>query len=291
MLGRRRRIRQNWLNKLHWPIQDRHLDECPYQEKFESMISREQLAEFQAEVNKNIAVTFSTIAPYKLQYGGAVIALIVMILGAVAVTEADAVVGAVLFLLGLFIAGLSFWYRQQLLNRAWKKVGQYLHDYFKVFGEDTPGVSFEFHVQGHHSRKRAKHKNKKNKGKKGGKKEKEERSTVWYERYIVIYLPGDQGHYHDFVDDPRSANEIVAADSKAVETYNPIINESRIVLPYWWATAKNREGQLYYINNLKHRTQWSPPTYEQIEMEKAELQEILAPPGMEELSSDEEHAN
>lgn len=285
MLGRRRRVRQNWLNKVHWPIHDKHLDECPHQEKFESMITREKLAEFQSEVNKNIAITFQTIAPFKLQYGGAVVALIVMILGAVAVTKADAVVGTVLFILGLFVAAVSFWYRQQLMNRAWKKVGQYLHDYFKEFGEDTPGVSYEFHVQGHHSKKRAKHRNQK--GKKG-KKDKQERSTVWYERYIVIYLPGDQGHYHDFVDDKRTANEIVAADSRAVETYNPIINESKIVLPYWWATAKTREGQIYYINNLKHRTQWSPPTYEQIEMEKAELQEILAPPGMEEMSSDEE---
>jgi len=288
MMGRRRRIRQNWLNKVHWPFHERRLEKCPHQEKFKTMISEEKLAEFQREVNSNIEVTFETIAPYKLQYGGGVVALVIMILGAVAVTKADAVVGSVLFLLGLFIAGLSFWYRQQLLNRAWKKVGQHLHNYFKKFGEDTPGVSYEFHVQGHHSKKRAKHKNKKNKK---NKKEKHERSTVWYERYIVIYLPGDQGHYHDFVDDGRTANEIVAADSKAVETYNPIINESKIVLPYWWATAKNREGQLYYINNLKHRTQWSPPTYEQIEMEKAELQEILAPPGMEDISSDEEQEN
>jgi len=284
MLGRRRRVRQNWLNKVHWPINDRHLDECPFQEKFTSMIPPEKLTEFKDEVNKNIEITFQTIAPYKLQFGGHIIALIVMILGAVAITEADAVVGSVLILLGLCVAGLSFWYRQQLLNRAWKKVGQYLHEYFKEFGEDTPGVSYEFHVQGHHSRKRAKKKDKK--GKKG-KKAKEERSTVWYERYIVIYLPGDQGHYHSFVDDKRTADEIVAANSKIVETYNPIINESNITLPYWWATAKTREGQLYYINNLKHRTQWSPPTYEQIEMEKAELEEIMAPPGMDDDSSDD----
>lgn len=277
MLGRRRRVRQNWLNKVHWPIHDKNLGECPYKEKFDSMVSPEKLDEFKDEVNKNIAVTFSTIAPYKLQFGGGVVALIVMILGAVAVTEADAVVGSVLFLLGLFVAGLSFWYRQQLLNRAWKKVGQYLHEYFKEFGEDTPGVSYEFHVQGHHSRKRAKSKNKNKKGKK------EERSIVWYERYIVIYLPGDQGHYHDFVEDKRTVEQIIAADSKTVETYNPVINESNIILPYWWATAKNREGQIYYINNLKHRTQWSPPTYEQIEMEKGELQEIMAPPGMEDI--------
>jgi len=282
MLGRRRRLRQNWLNKVHWPIHDKQLGDCPYQEKFHSMVSPEKLDEFKDEVNKNIAVTFQTIAPYKLQFGGGVIALIVMILGAIAVTEADAVVGSVLFLLGLFVAGLSFWYRQQLLNRAWKKVGQYLHEYFKEFGEDTPGVSYEFHVQGHHSRKRAKSKKKQKKGKK------EERSTVWYERYIVIYLPGDQGHYHDFVEDKRTVEQIIAADSKTVETYNPVINESNIILPYWWATAKNREGQIYYINNLKHRTQWSPPTYEQIEMEKGELQEIMAPPGMEDIETDDE---
>lgn len=249
------------------------------------MISPEKLTEFKDEVNKNIVITFSTIAPYKLQFGGHVVALIVMILGAVAITEADAVVGSVLVLLGLCVAGLSFWYRQQLLNRAWKKVGQYLHEYFKEFGEDTPGVSYEFHVQGHHSRKRAKSKRKGKKGKKS-KKDKEERSTVWYERYIVVYLPGDQGHYHDFVDDDRNADQIVAQNSKMIETYNPIINESSIVLPYWWATANNREGQVYYINNLKHRTQWSPPTYEQIEMEKAELQEVLSPPGMDDDSSE-----
>lgn len=283
-MGRRRRIRQNWLNKVHWPIHDRQLGECPYQDKFESMISREKLAEFRDEVNSNIAITFKTIAPYKLQFGGHIVSLIILILGAVAVTQSDAVVGSVLFLLGLFVAGLAFWYRQQLLNRAWKKVGQYLHEYFKKFGEDTPGVSYEFHVQGHHSRKRAKSKKKNAKGKKG---QKEERSTVWYERYIVIYLPGDQGHYHDFVDDKRTVDEIIAANSKTVETFNPVINESNIVLPYWWATAKTREGQVYYINNLKHRTQWSPPTFEQIEMEKAELNEVMAPPGMEDDYSDD----
>jgi len=282
--GRRRRVRQNWLNKVHWPIHDRQLEDCPYQEKFTSMISSDQLADFKDNVNSNITITFQTIAPYKLQFGGHVVALIIMILGAVAVTKADPVVGSVLFLLGLFVAGLSFWYRQQLLNRAWKKVGQYLHEYFKKFGEDTPGVSYEFHVQGHHSRKRHKQKNKK------GKKNKEERSTVWYERYIVIYLPGDQGHYHDFVDDGRTIEQILDANSKTVESYNPVVNESNIVLPYWWATARTREGQVYYINNLKHRTQWSPPTFEQIQMEEAELKEIMAPPGMDDdFSEDESH--
>lgn len=283
MLGRRRRVRQNWLNKVHWPINDRELDDCPYQEKFNTMISTEKMDEFKNTVNNKIAVTFQTIAPYKLQFGGHIVALVVMILGAVAITQADPVVGSVLFLLGLFVAGLSFWYRDQLLNRAWKKVGQYLHEYFKEFGQDTPGVSYEFHVQGHHSRKRHK------KNKKGKHKDKDERSTVWYERYIVIYLPGDQGHYHDFVEDKRTVNEIIAADSKTVETYAPVINETSITLPYWWATARDRNGKIYYINNLKHRTQWSPPTFEQIEMEKSELGEVLAPPGMEaEDFSDEE---
>jgi len=279
-MGRRRRIRQNWLNKVQWPIKDRELEDCPYQDKFTSMISKDMLREFKETANSKISLTFQTIAPFKLQWGGQVVALLIMILGAIAVTESDAVVGSVLFLLGLFIAGLSFWYRGQLLKRAWKKVGQYLHEYFKEFGEKTPGVSYEFHVQGHHSKKR--------RSKKGD--SKEERTTVWYERYIVIYLPGDQGHYHDFREDSRSVNEIIAQDSKAVQTYAPVINESAITLPYWWSVAHDRKGLVYYINNLKHRTQWSPPTYEQIETEKQELEEVLAPPGTghDDISEDEE---
>lgn len=277
-VGRRRRIRQNWLNKVHWPIHDRELDDCPFQEKFESMISKAQLREFKQNVNDKIRLTFQTIAPYKLQFGGHIVALIVMILGAIAVTEADAVVGSVLFVLGVFISAMSFWYRGQLLKRSWKKVGQYLHDYFKEFGKNTPGVSYEFHVQGHHSRKR--------KNKKGQKQE--ERSTVWYERYIVIYLPGDQGHYHDFVEDKRPVAEILAADSKPIETYAPVIDDKKLTLPYWWSVAHDRDGKIYYINNLKHRTQWSPPTFEQMEIERQELEEILAPPGTKEEYSDEE---
>lgn len=269
MMGRRRRFRQNWLNKVQWPINDRELDDCPYQEKFESMISGEQLKDFKDHVNSKIAVTFKTIAPLKLQWGGQVVALVVMILGAITVTEADAVVGSALLLLGLFIAGLSFWYRGQLIKRSWKKVGQHLHEYFKEFGKHTPGVSYEFHVQGHHSRKRL--------TKKG--RTQEERSTVWYERYIVIYLPGDQGHYHEFVADNRTVDQIIHGDSKAVDTYNPYVNDTAITLPYWWSVAHDRNGQVYYINNLKHRTQWNPPTTEQLEKETLELEEILAPPG------------
>lgn len=284
MIGRRRKFRQNWQNKVQWPIHDRQLDDCPYQSKFESIISKEQLKEFRDHINSKITVTFSTIAPLKLQWGGQVIALLVMILGAVCVSdqpnELDDVVGSALLLLGFFIAFLAFWYRGQLIKRSWKKVGQYLHEYFKEFGHNTPGVSYEFHVQGHHSRK---HFTKRGLGK-------EERSTVWYERYIVIYLPGDQGHYHDFREDDRTVNQIIAADSQAVDTNMPIINDAHITLPYWWSVAHDRNGKQYYINNLKHRTQWNPPTQDQLETEAQELEEVLAPPGtnMDDYSEDHE---
>jgi len=279
MMGSRRRFRQNWQNKVQWPITDKRLGDCPYQEKFESIITKEQLREFKDHVNSQIGYTFKTIAPMKLQWGGQALALLICVLGTITVTSTDPVVGCVLFFLGLIIAGVSFWYRGQLLKRSWKKIGQHLHDYFKEFGQSTPGVSYEFHVQGHHSRKRL--------SKKG--KAEEEHSTVWYERYIVIYLPGDQSHYHDFREDKRTVDQIIAADSQAVHTKTRYVSDKKITLPYWWSVAHDRNGKVYYINNLKHRTQWNAPTQLQLEKEQLELGEILAPPGTHEDDFSEDH--
>lgn len=175
----------------------------------------------------------------------------------------EIVTGAVLALLGVVLCALGFWYRQQLINRAWKKIGQAMNNLFKNMSKEFPGVSYEFHVQGHHR----------------SKDKKKERRTVFYERYIVICLPGDVSNYHDFTEDKRSVAAIVKGDSKAVEERQDVIDDNPLVLPYWWGTAKAPNGKTYFINNLKHRTQWNPPTMDQIEMEKAELGEVLAPPG------------
>lgn len=280
--AKRRKARQNWLNKARWPIIEKELqDPCPHIDIIVPKMSQQDLEDFREEVNRTISSNMKLIAPTHLQFGGQGIALIIMILGAVAITQDSPVVGAVLFLLGFFLVGLAFWYRDQLITRSWKKIGQSLHKYFQECSMKFPGVSYEFHVQGHHTRERE--------NKRKHKKE-QERSTVWYERYIVIYLPGDQNQYHEYVQDQRTVAEIIQSDSKAMNVRKTVIDGKAVTLPYWWATAKDKRGKTYYINNLKHRTQWNPPTQEQIEMETGELNEILAPPGakiVDESSSEE----
>lgn len=251
------------MNKVHWPIENNELIDCKHTNKIVPLISEKGLVRFQDDVNAIITTTLVTSSPMYLRFGGQFLALIVIILGFVCCTEEEYVTGAVLIVLGFVFVALGFWYRQQLINRAWKKIGQKLHDLFKDMGDKWPGVSYEFHVQGMHRTKD----------------ERKERRTVFYERYIIIYLPGDASNFHDYVEDKRSVAAIVKGDSRAVHERQDIIDDNPLTLPYWWATAKTPDGKTYFINNLKHRTQWNPPTMDQIEMEKAELNEVLAPPG------------
>ena len=58
-----------------------------------------------------------------------------------------------------------------------------MSSYFKEKSAEKPGMQFEFHIRGHHSKKRKA-------GKDKGKPE-AERTSVWYERYIVLTLPSD----------------------------------------------------------------------------------------------------
>lgn len=274
---RRMKMANRRLNKIIWPLLNENLPRCPQEEKIpENVIPPKGIRKFQEDVNSCIAVTRLTTAPKHLQWGGQIIALIIVIIGVVCCTEDSyLVVGVALIVLGFLFSVVSFWYRQQLINKSWKRIGLELNHIFKQMSDDYPGVSYEFHVQGIHTRKN-------HKGK-------EERSTMRFHRYLVLYLPGDQSHYHDYVEDKRSVADIVHGDSKAKKQETDIVGEE-LVLPYWWATGKTRDGKTYYINNLKHRTQWNPPTQEQIEMEREELNEVLAPPGgdQDDFSSDEE---
>lgn len=261
--AKRLKMQDSWMNKVHWPIEDNELVECKHTDKIVPLISKKGLADFRQRVNDIIVTTLVTSSPMHLRFGGQAIALIIVILGFVCMTEEEYVTGAVLVVLGLVLVALGFWYRQQLINRAWKKIGQQLSNVFKDMGDQWAGVSYEFHVQGMHRTKD----------------ERKERRTVFYERYIIIYLPGDASNFHDYVEDKRSVAAIVKSDSRAVNERQDVIDDNPLTLPYWWATATTDDGKTYFINNLKHRTQWNPPTMDQIEMEKAELNEVLAPPG------------
>jgi len=274
---KRRRLR-NLENKVRWGIKDGQLDKKPKLKAIYSLIPKDDLVEFEQHINMVMSSTQRRVAPRYLQFSGGFVALLIMILGAVAITQDEAVVGIVLFILGLLFGGLGFWYRDQLIRRGWKKIAQEFKIYFKELRSKYPGVGFEFHEQGHHTRKT---KNKK------GKTVKEQSMSIWYSRYIVIYLPGDQSLWMDkYTEDKRSADKIVAGDSKPLQTHKEHLDEEPVVLPYWWALAKTRDGKVYYINNLKQMTQWSPPTLDQIETEKEELHEILAPPDVEESIED-----
>lgn len=251
------------MNKVHWAIAENELTPCKHTDKIVPLISEEGLKTFRNRVNEIIFTTLETSSPFHLRFGGQALALIIIILGVVCMTQDEVVTGAVLALLGVIFAAIGFWYRGQLIDRAWKKIGQQLADEFKKMGDKWPGVSYEFHVRGIHRNKE----------------HTDRRATVKYERYLIIYLPGDASNFHDYVEDKRSVASIVKGDSQATKERQDIIDDNPLTLPYWWATAKTKDGQQYFINNLKHRTQWNPPTMEQIDMEKAELMEVLAPPG------------
>jgi len=260
-----------FMNKIVWPINsnDKKLERCPYPEKIVPMISAQDLEKFENVVNVTIDTNLSHVAPWYLQFGGFIIAVVIMVLGMIAISFDSVITGVALLVMGVLIAFVSFWYRSQLIKRSWKHISSDLQEYFKKCSNKYPGVSFEFHTQGHHQTRVKK------KGKKGAEKE---RTSLWLERSIVLMLPGDQSLYHTFVDDKRTADEIVKGNTKPVESFNAYVSDESVTLPFWWSIAKNREGKVYYINNLKQRTQWHAPTMEEIEEEKRALKEVLAPP-------------
>merc|ERR1711879_978999 len=123
-------------------------------------------------------------------------------------------------------------------------------------GTEKPGMQFEFHIRGHHHKK-----------KKHGKKEHTDRTSVWYERYIILTLPPeDLEDFYVGYSQPKRQERKFQDD------------ENSAVLPYWWLVGKDKEGRVYYINNFQKKTQWNPPTPEQIAEEKQRMNEILPPP-------------
>lgn len=287
--AKRMRLQENWTNKVHWPInKNDQLDKCPHMDKIteSSNLTKDALSLFRNKVNDMILTQLTTTAPMHLRYGGFVVAVLVMIIGVVCLSQEEYAVGAVVVLLGFCFVVLGFWYRGRLIHQAWKKIGQSLAKEFKKMGDKYPGISYEFHVQGHHRLNKIETVRKKKKKKKhpdGG-----DARQQFFDRYIIIYLPGDASHFHDFVEDKRSVAAILKGDSGAVKERQDIVGGDPLILPYWWSIGQTEDGRTYYINNLKHLTQWEPPRQAQVEQEKAELNEILAPPAESDTESTDE---
>merc|ERR1712217_4529 len=160
----------------------------------------------------------------------------------------------------------------------------------KEKSHEKPGMQFEFHIRGHHTKKRKNVKKSKD-GKKKKIEEEVERTSVWYERYIVLTLPPE-----DYIPPMKraslrpSSGKFSTKESSNPEDFEvgyskPELQERKFkddenaaVLPYWWLVGKDKEGRVYYINNFHKKTQWSPPTPEQIADEKMKMGEILPPP-------------
>jgi len=115
---------------------------------------------------------------------------------------------------------------------------------------------------------------------------------VWYERYIVISIP-----YEDFVPSKEQVQRArgvnnnkayrkyetddVASEEAFVQSAPPTqqnVGQGVVSLPYWWVRAKDEDNRVYYINNFKKKTQWKPPSPQQIEKERHEMSSVLAPP-------------
>jgi len=282
------RLQENWTNKVHWPIgKNDQLEKCPHMDKIteSSNLTKDALSLFRSKVNDLILTQLTTTAPMHLRYGGFVVAVLVMIIGVVCLSQEEYAVGAVVVLLGFCFVVLGFWYRGRLIHQAWKKIGQALSKEFKKMGDKYPGISYEFHVQGHHRLNKIETVRKKKKKKKHPDADARQQ---FFDRYIIIYLPGDASHFHDFVEDKRSVAAILKGDSGAVKERQDIVGGDPLILPYWWSINQTEDGRTYYINNLKHLTQWEPPRQAQVEQEKAELNEILAPPQESDTESTDE---
>jgi len=266
--------------KLEWPFnKNDELGPVPHKKrilKAVTNIKSSDFKKFQEDVNDLVHITMKQTSPMHLRFGGFVIAVLLAILGVVCLSLEEFAVGTVVVILAVMVAGMGFWYRSQLVDRAWKKIGQGLTGVFKDFASRIPGISCEFHVKGTHTLNR-KHRN--DKKKKGDR-------AVFFDRYIILYLPGDAKHFHEYTEDRRTTTQIVKGNSTAVNERHDYVDDAPLILPYWWAMKKDpKTGKKYFINNLKHETSWDPPTTEQIAMEREELGEILSPPADD---SDEE---
>merc|ERR1719150_251102 len=134
-----------------------------------SSLTEKALNRFRDKVNDTISTTLQTTSPWHLRYGGFIIAVLVMIIGVVCLSQEEYAVGAVVVLIGFCFSAGGFWYRQTLIERGWKKIGQSLAKEFKAMGDKYPGISYEFHVQGHHKLNKIGNERKKKKKKKKSK--------------------------------------------------------------------------------------------------------------------------
>lgn len=274
-------------DQIRWDIEDGLLVKCPKKAKTglrKAGWSKNDIELFEREVNDLIEHTTGRVAPLKLQFGGFVIAALICIAATIVITVGEqALGGLLLFALGIIVLGAGFWYRDQLIQRKWKKIAQELSCFFKEKSAENPGMQFEFHIRGHHSKKS-----------KDGKTT--ERTSVWYERYIIMTLPSE-----DYVPPSKRASFRPMKQGGGNQKYNahesnnpedfevgysqPERQDRKFqdddhvaVLPYWWLTGKDKEGRVYYINNFKKQTQWNPPTPEQISEEKDQMNKVLPPP-------------
>lgn len=285
-------------DQIRWDIDEEILVKCPKKERAKLRTagwSKADIELFEREVNDLIEHTSQRVAPYKLQFGGFIVAALICIAATIVITIGEqALGGLLLFALGIIVLGAGFWYRDQLIQRKWKKIAQEMSSYFKETSAEKPGMQFEFHIRGHHSKKvKAKDKSK----------PEAERTSVWYERYIVLTLPSDD--YDEFYVAPSkraSFRPMKGGKGNYQETNNPEDFEvgysqperqdrkfqdgdNAAVLPYWWLVGKDKEGRVYYINNFQKKTQWNPPTPEQISQEKDRMNEILPPPAFNSSST------
>jgi len=279
------------MSDVKWPIEETSLVKCPNKKELLKCFNRDELELFERNVNMKIEETAKHVATPCLQYGGFVFGVLIMITACIVVTsDDDNVLGGILmFALGIVVLGGAFWYRDQLHQRKWKNVAQQLQMYFKEVSRRHPGLQLEFHIQGHHSKDIRQVKNKKSKGKKNKKSKgkKEERTVVWYERYIVISIP-----YDDYIptkerakDHDKSYRGYETEDvpsggfvQNAPPTQQTVTSQGVVSLPYWWVRGKDEDNRVYYINNFKKKTQWKPPSADQIERERKEMSSVLAPP-------------
>lgn len=266
-------------DQIRWDIEEEKLVKCPKKAKHmlrKAGWAKNDIEIFERDVNDLIVETSNRVAPYKLQFGGFIVAALICIGATIVITVGEQPLGGLLlFALGIIVLAAGFWYRDQLMQRKWKKIAQELSTFFKHQSVEHMGMQFEFHIRGHHSKKS-----------KDGKKT--ERTSVWYERYLILTVPTE-----DYVPPakrqsfrptrPVSANtneefEVGYSQPQTMERKFQDEDPNGSVLPYWWLTGKDKEGRVYYINNFKKKTQWNPPTPEQVAEELDEMNKVLPPP-------------
>ena len=81
-----------------------------------------------------------------------------------------------------------------MIARAWKKIGQALAKEFKAMGDKYPGISYEFHVQGHHRLNKIGNERKKKKKKKKKHPDADARQQFFEVQYFELprLYPSDQ---------------------------------------------------------------------------------------------------